>query len=504
MRHWRLGSVLCLTALLLDSCQSQASPTLNQSQSTESIQLPAQPPAQPPASMALASSPAITPQSVQSDGVIEGFYGKPWTVTDTQTVISFLGQHGMNTFVYAPKDDLYQRTRWRQPYPAVQVAQLRKLEQTARSSHVQLVLNLSPGGDIQYSKASDVTALTRKINQLRSIGVTTLLLSFDDIPKKLSTKDNRVYHGNLALAQAVLANHVLAYEQSRDANFHLIFVPTVYSGVASNPYWTTLSRQLNPTIPVVWTGPGVLSAQITAKEVKRVKTELGHPLVIWDNYPVNDFTYVQTKHPQLFLGPVKGRDRAVPELVSGYWFNPMLQARASELPLWTAADYLRSPQTYQPDASWKRALKSLGGSATPALQLLASDASSYGEQVPPPSPAYLTSDIARYWRQPGSQNAGTTLNEDFLQMAGVYSKLQAGLPDRRLWAEIAPFAEVLSEEGQMGQLALQLEYKRKKHQSVAALRTKLVRMYKQRQANSKIVAGTAVEGFVRRILEQSS
>ena len=40
-------------------------------------------------------------------GVIEGFYGEPWTITQRVKLIDqFIEFDGLNTYVYAPKDDI--------------------------------------------------------------------------------------------------------------------------------------------------------------------------------------------------------------------------------------------------------------------------------------------------------------------------------------------------------------------------------------------------------------
>ena len=36
-------------------------------------------------------------------GVVEGFYGTPWTHDARIEVMSFLAAHGMNAYAYAPK-----------------------------------------------------------------------------------------------------------------------------------------------------------------------------------------------------------------------------------------------------------------------------------------------------------------------------------------------------------------------------------------------------------------
>ena len=49
-------------------------------------------------------------------GIIEGFYGEPWSWAEREAVCSELAAAGMDTYVYAPKDDPLHRSRWREPY----------------------------------------------------------------------------------------------------------------------------------------------------------------------------------------------------------------------------------------------------------------------------------------------------------------------------------------------------------------------------------------------------
>ena len=36
-------------------------------------------------------------------GVIEGFYGKPWSIDERQTLFKRMSEQSMNTYIYAPK-----------------------------------------------------------------------------------------------------------------------------------------------------------------------------------------------------------------------------------------------------------------------------------------------------------------------------------------------------------------------------------------------------------------
>ena len=40
-------------------------------------------------------------------GIIEGFYGIPWTFDERKSMINFLAEIGMDQYIYAPKDDPY-------------------------------------------------------------------------------------------------------------------------------------------------------------------------------------------------------------------------------------------------------------------------------------------------------------------------------------------------------------------------------------------------------------
>ena len=56
--------------------------------------------------------------SIAFRGVIEGFYGNPWSHANRMSQLAFYGKHKMNVYVYGPKDDPYHHSRWYEPYPA--------------------------------------------------------------------------------------------------------------------------------------------------------------------------------------------------------------------------------------------------------------------------------------------------------------------------------------------------------------------------------------------------
>src|SRR5208283_5036806 len=99
-------------------------------------------------------------------GVVEGFYGPPWSHADRLDVLRFEGQHGMNLYIYGPKDDPYHRKLWREPYPPEQLKRMGKLAGTAREYFVDLSFAISPGLSMIYSSESDFQTLSHKLESV--------------------------------------------------------------------------------------------------------------------------------------------------------------------------------------------------------------------------------------------------------------------------------------------------------------------------------------------------
>ncbi|MFN8196670.1 MAG: beta-N-acetylglucosaminidase domain-containing protein, partial [Nocardioidaceae bacterium] len=77
-------------------------------------------------------------------GVIEGFYGRPWTQAQRLEMVDFLGVRGMNTFVYGPKDDPSLRRDWHLPFTDADVARLGELRERCTEAGLRLLVCVSP------------------------------------------------------------------------------------------------------------------------------------------------------------------------------------------------------------------------------------------------------------------------------------------------------------------------------------------------------------------------
>jgi hyaluronoglucosaminidase len=386
-------------------------------------------------------------------GVIEGFYGAPWSQQDRLAQLDFYGAHKLDTYVYAPKDDPYSRDRWREPYPSGTLQQLQALVGRARTQHVRFVYAVSPGQDVCYSSDSDFAALTRKDQALYDVGVRDFAIFFDDISQSLACAQDQAQFGAdpspLAAAQAYLLNRFRhQFLDNHAGTGPLLTVPTDYSGNADSVYRDRFGELVAPEVVVSWTGPDVVSATVTDADADAAASQFRHPLALWDNYPVNDYA------PQrLFLGPLEGRSPTLAQHgVSWLIANPMIQAAPSTLPLQTVADYAWSPGRYDPERAWDIALHQIGGAAADALRIFADNSRSStldGTESPT-----LTALADRFWAaySAGSPAAtGDRLARYFDAMAAAPATIRAALPD--VGSEAGPWLDKLHWYGVAGAAA---------------------------------------------------
>ena len=82
-------------------------------------------------------------------GVVEGFYSKPWSMDQRQDLYCKMKNFGLNTYVYAPKDDTKHRALWRELYTPAELDSLKQLMDKCKENNVVFVYGISPGLDIR-------------------------------------------------------------------------------------------------------------------------------------------------------------------------------------------------------------------------------------------------------------------------------------------------------------------------------------------------------------------
>src|SRR6185436_7986927 len=96
----------------------------------------------------------------------EGFYGQPWTRGERLELFDWMSGWGLNTYFYAAKDDLKQRSIWREPYSPSEQEPLREAIRACKQRKLHFIYGLSPGLDIRYGSNADVDCLKRRFQQM--------------------------------------------------------------------------------------------------------------------------------------------------------------------------------------------------------------------------------------------------------------------------------------------------------------------------------------------------
>jgi hypothetical protein len=287
-------------------------------------------------------------------GVIEGYYGRPWSWEERAETMAFLAAEGFNFFTYAPKADAYLRRRWREPHPADAAEALRTFAVHCAGLGVTFGVGLSPFELYRDFNAEAKAALADKLAQLDDIGVERLTILFDDMRGDLP---------GLAASQADILHWIGARTRAKS----LIVCPTYYSddpaldrffGVRPQSYLEDLGHALDRAIEVFWTGPEVCSVEIRPGHLERVATKLRRSPLLWDNYPVNDGPRMSAF---LHLRAFTGRSAANAAWLSGHAVNPALQPVLSRIPAATLPDVYGLADDYDYRAAFERAaLRVLG------------------------------------------------------------------------------------------------------------------------------------------------
>ena len=77
-------------------------------------------------------------------GVIEGYFGRPWSHENRKHVVARLRDLGYSFFHYAPKADSFLRRRWRESHPSAAFAELADLSVHCRRVGVRFGVGLNP------------------------------------------------------------------------------------------------------------------------------------------------------------------------------------------------------------------------------------------------------------------------------------------------------------------------------------------------------------------------
>jgi protein O-GlcNAcase/histone acetyltransferase len=274
-------------------------------------------------------------------GVIEGFYGRPWSTPERLELFEWMAAFGLNTYLYAPKDDLKHRTLWREAYSPGEAEALGALLRACAERGLRAIYALSPGLDIRFGSEPDRACLRARVEQMLALGCAHFALLFDDIPDRMHAEDAKRW-ASFASAQCDVTNAVFRWLRERRPGARFLFCPTPYCGrmaeqqLGGPGYLDTVGRELDSGIDVCWTGPEIVSREITVAHIRELRQVLRRKPLIWDNLHANDYD-----GRRFYCGPYAGRPEALRQEVAGILSNPNNELPVNYVPLRTLGAFVR-------------------------------------------------------------------------------------------------------------------------------------------------------------------
>jgi len=237
-------------------------------------------------------------------GYIEGYYGRLLSWKNRKLIIKSLHKNKMNTYFYAPKEDICHRLCWRKKYSKKWRVDFRDFIQFSKKNNINIVAGIAPGLDFNFKELhncsanidnSDFKLLLNKAKQLLEDGASSIVLMLDDIPNDFKKKfgidiSEGTYHS------------ILANKLAKDLGQNIFLVPRIYADelIKDDPFYLRdLSKTLNPKIKIFYCGKNVVAR--TYKNF--VKKNLPNDIIIWDNFYANDYC-----PRRFFIGPTLGRE----------------------------------------------------------------------------------------------------------------------------------------------------------------------------------------------------
>lgn len=381
--------------------------------------------------------------SVVHRGLVEGYYGNPYSEANRMSLFDFFGRQKMNIYIYGPKDDVYHRGQWRENYPAAQAEKIRQYVTAAKANKVDFVWAIHPGENIQWNRADSVN-IVNKLKSMYDLGVRTFAVFFDDVWGGEGTRGDK---------QAQLMNYITdELKKAYDDVNPCIICPTQYNrGWSSGDYLTTLGSVMYPEIRIMWTGNSVVD-MINKSDMQWINAQINRKAFIWLNYPVNDYCI-----NHMLMGPTTGNDLNIAEMLSGFTSNPMEYAEASKVSLFSIGDYNWNMPAYDANASWENAIKYIMPESADDFHFFCENnvdlgATVHGLRRYDESPAFVAAKSVYDTKMAAGENAAaySAVGEQFEKFVTTADNLLASNDAPALIEEITPWLKCMRYVGLRG------------------------------------------------------
>ena len=274
-------------------------------------------------------------------GFIEGYYGNPWSNEDRAALMTYGGDYKLNQYIFAPKDDPYHNSKWRELYPEEKLEGIKKLAAAGEASKTRYVYALHPfmnnaiRFDTDENYQEDLNIIKAKFTQLLEVGVRQfgILADVAGVPPQGPSSYVRLLND----LTEWLREQQKTYTDLKD---DIIFCPNDYMGSGASEQLKEVNKA-GDNVSIVMTG-GRIWGEVSQEFATNFKNNIasegyeGRAPYFWINWPCSDNS---KKH--LIMG---GNDTFLhpgvqAESVKGIVLNPMQQAEANKSALFAVADY---------------------------------------------------------------------------------------------------------------------------------------------------------------------
>ncbi len=380
--------------------------------------------------------------SVPQRGLVEGYYGNPYSEADRMGLLEMFGEMKMNVYIYGPKDDAYHKSKWREEYPADLAKKITEYVNVAKANKIEFMWAIHPGEDIQWND-TDRANIVNKLKAMCELGVRSFAVFWDDLWGDDGT------HGD---EQAELMNYIAAELRKAYPDVKpLTICPTQYNrGWANSIYLPALGTMMNSDINIMWTGNSVVD-MINYSDMTWINNQIKRKAYIWLNYPVSDYCI-----NHLLMGPTYGNDLNIADMLSGFVSNPMEYAEASKVSLFSIADYTWNMPAYDSNASWEAAMKYLMPENYEAFRFFCENnvdlgANTHGLRRMDESPEFVAAKETYNSKLATDREAAyAAVGEQFYKLVSTAETLLTTDEAPALTSEIKPWIESMKYLGQKG------------------------------------------------------
>ena len=322
---------------------------------------------------------------IRDRGVIEGYYGVPYSAEVTKDLFRFMSDYKMNMYMYGAKSDPFHSRFWADPYPTSITEEqrnigyltqdmMRDLTAVARANKIDFIWAIHPGTaftDPANDKVLD--QIMHKFEAMHELGVRQFGVFVDDVGVPSDDALLRLGADRLTeLQKRIDTRWNKPGANPTDTVKPLHYVPQLYAFSWVNReqgkrFFSSL-RDVPAKVRIYITGRAVWSVPNT-EDIRIVSEWLGREPSWWWNYPCNDNdvtklfiadTYTNFRDEKHVDSQARFEAACIPNLPT-LISNPMQQGAASKIALFSIADYSwnGSSKHFDNQKSWAAAISTI-------------------------------------------------------------------------------------------------------------------------------------------------